>query len=224
MAEIQDQNNNQDQGNKGDQGSKGQQGKDTISISKAEFERLQRENSDLVQEVTAKKKELNDKLEAERKAKDEELKAKGEFKSLAEQRGQEIDALNKRIKDQQVDIALREEARKAGLNDFDTLVLVDRSKIELTDAGQVKGADEAIKNFKKAKPSFFGSQQGGGAGGLNNADMDRLNGIDLNNLKPEDIDKLPREERRQVIEQLRGQTGAKMGSAFTRARQDASKK
>jgi hypothetical protein len=50
---------------------------------------------------------------------------------------------------------LKAEAAKAGLVDMDLLPLIDRSKISVTDDGEVTGVAEAVAQFKQSKPSYF---------------------------------------------------------------------
>lgn len=214
-------------GNGGDQGNKGGAGDKGNAITPEAFEalnktvnQLKQENSDIVQELNLKKKELNDKLEREKKDKEASLAEQGKFKELAETREKELAAMQQRVVDQQVEMELREAARKAGLQDLDTLKLVDRANIKVND-GKVTGVEDAIKTFKTAKPYLFGKGTGQGGFGVNNAGVDRLGGIDPHNLTPEEIEKLSPEDRRAVIDALRPANAIKSGSPFTRARERA---
>lgn len=194
-----------------------------IEVPKADWEnltkavnQLKQENSDIVQELAAKKKHLTELADKEKLAKDQALADQGKFKELADARGAEIEALRKDKDATLIDIELREAARKEGLQDLDLLKLIDRSGVKIEE-GKIVGIEEAVKNFKKNKPSFFGKARAGGGLGQNNADADRFGGIDPRSLTPAEVAALPKEERRKVIEALRPSNAPRSGSAFTRA-------
>lgn len=216
-------------GGKGGEG--GKPADEKIEVSKGDFEKLiktieqlKQENSDIVQELSAKKKELLDKAENEKKSKEAALAEQGKFKELAEQREAEIKSLRQTQQNLLIDMSLREAAAKEGLQDFDMLKLIDRADVKIDDNGKVAGIEEAVKNFKKSKPYLFGKAGKGGGFGVNNVDADRFDGVDPRNLTPDDIAKLSPEDRRKVIEILRPSNAPRQGSAFTAARERAAQK
>lgn len=69
---------------------------------------------------------------------------------------QKVEKVNQRI----LDTELRSSAIQAGLADMDLLPLLDRSKITVDDDGNVTGVAEAVAEFKKKKPEYFGAAPG----------------------------------------------------------------
>lgn len=112
-------------------------------------------------EEERKKAEMS---EAERLAAEKEEAAKKAEE--AEQRAQQAqESANQRI----INTEIRSIARSLNANDpNDVLALLDKSKIELDDEGNVKGVEEAVKAFKDSKPWLFKQSIGADATGGSN--------------------------------------------------------
>jgi hypothetical protein len=196
-----------------------------VAKMKADLERFSRENSDLIKELTANKKILNDKLEAEKAANEKSLAENGKYKELAEAKDKENKDMAQKVKDLQIEGALKVAAIQAGIVDIDGLKLADKSKISIDETtGAIKGVDETLKELKVAKPFLFGNGKTGGGFRPSNPDQSKLGDLDVRNMKPEDIAKLPKEERQKAIAQMTGRDPNMGKSAFTIAREAAAAK
>ncbi|NRG30706.1 phage scaffolding protein [Niallia circulans] len=112
-------------------------------------------------EEERKKAEMS---EIERLAAEKEEAAK-KAEEAAEQAKKAQEAANKRI----VDTEIKSIARALNANDLnDVLALLDKSVIEVDEAGNVKGAEEAVKALKETKPWMFKPAIGADASGGSN--------------------------------------------------------
>lgn len=94
--------------------------------------------------------------EAENKKLEEEKK----YSELAEKRKAEAEKYKNDYQTSVLDNKLTREAAKLGFVDLDdALKLVDRSKVKLTDDGQVEGAEEAMKALATAKPHLVTAER-----------------------------------------------------------------
>ncbi|MEK4910568.1 phage scaffolding protein [Niallia sp. FSL M8-0099] len=112
-------------------------------------------------EEERKKAEMS---EIERLAAEREEAAK-KAEEAEEQAKKAQEAANKRI----VDTEIKSIARALNANDLnDVLALLDKSVIEVDEDGNVKGAEEAVKALKEAKPWMFKPAIGADASGGSN--------------------------------------------------------
>lgn len=134
---------------------------DPAKISDADFEKI---FGDKRLFGHSRFKELNDlaqegkrlKLEQD-KAKEEELRKKGEFETLAQNKEKEVLTLKEQIKTSSINNSLIIAATKLGVVDADAaLKLVDRGAISMADDGTVTGAEDALKKLIEAKPYLAG--------------------------------------------------------------------
>jgi len=147
--------------------------------------RLKREK-EKQSETEAKLKRLEELEQAEEERKkaamseQERLKAE---KEEAEQKAAELtekaqkahDAANKRI----IDTEIRAAARALNANDVnDVLALLDKSSVEITDSGEVKGVEEVVAALKESKPWMFkkaiGADAAGGSNPSKNPSVDEI--------------------------------------------------
>lgn len=163
---------------------------DPAKISDADFEKIFgdkrlfkhsrfSELNDLAQEGKRLKEE-------QAKAKEEELRKKGEFETLAKQKEQEVTTLKEQIKTSSINNSLIISASKLGIVDPDAaLKLVDRSAISVADDGTVTGAEDALKKLVEAKP-YLGGKPGTTRLGSPSAPGDQNTG-DLKRFKHSEI-------------------------------------
>lgn len=103
-------------------------------------------------------REKLEKLEAEKKAKEEEaLAKKGEFESLYKKSKEELSAKDVKIKDMLIQKEIGIQAVQMGLKKASYLKLLDTDSLEVDlDSLTVKNVDSALKKFKEENPDFFG--------------------------------------------------------------------
>jgi hypothetical protein len=89
--------------------------------------------------------------EAEKKAVD----AADAAKKAAEEATGKIEEASKSAQLRIIKAELKAFAVKAGIVDLDGLAFIDMTKVKLSDAGEIEGADEAIDALRKAKPYLF---------------------------------------------------------------------
>ncbi len=96
-----------------------------------------------------------------KKAEEEELKKRGEFEKLAQQKEQEANDLKQRYETEKRSNALQVAALQAGAVDTDAVVkLADISKIKLSDEGSIdqESVKALVEELKTGKPYLFGAQ------------------------------------------------------------------
>lgn len=89
--------------------------------------------------------------EAEKKA----IEAAEAAKKAAEEATGKIEEASKSAQLRIIKAELKAFAVKAGIVDLDGLAFIDMTKVKLSDAGEIEGADEAIDALRKAKPYLF---------------------------------------------------------------------
>lgn len=90
------------------------------------------------------------------KAEEKRLQDEGKFKELAEKQTGTITELQAQLKQTNVNTQLMQKLTPLGVVDLEgALKLVDRSKIEVSDDGTIKGVDEAIESLKTDKAYLF---------------------------------------------------------------------
>lgn len=101
------------------------------------------------------------------KATEDQLKEQKKWEELAAKRGEDLEKANKTIQELTVNQELSNKLTPLGVVDISAaLKLIDRTKIEVGEDGNVKGIDEAIEALKTGSPYLFnGSQSGGGTVG-----------------------------------------------------------
>jgi hypothetical protein len=106
---------------------------------------------------------------SDKKATDEQTKAKGEFEKLATQREQELNAANARFQAVSIRAAVVSAAAIANSVNPDVVAkLVDQSKLVVKDDGTVEGVKEAVDQLLKDNPYLIKPTAAGysmGAGG-----------------------------------------------------------
>ncbi|PAD91626.1 phage scaffolding protein [Shouchella clausii] len=138
-------------------------------------DRLEREKKKQAETAERLKKlEEYEKAEEERKKAEmteaERLKAEKEeadkkAAEAAEEAKKALEAANKRI----IDTEIRAIARSLNANDpSDVLALMDKSGVEISEDGSVKGVEEAVAALKEAKPWMFKAPVGADAAGGSN--------------------------------------------------------
>jgi hypothetical protein len=123
------------------------------------YKNQRNEERDKNQDLT---KKVTDYEAADKKTKNEKLLQDGEFKEVIKNKDDEIESLNKQLKNQTMEFAIKSEAMKQGANNIDDVTkLFDTSKITLNDNGQIEGLSEAMKEFKESKSYLFGTNGDG---------------------------------------------------------------
>lgn len=96
-----------------------------------------------------------------KKHEEEELKKRGEFEKLAQQKEQEANDLKLKYETEKRSNALQVAALQAGAVDTDAVVkLADISKIKLSDEGSIdqESVKALVEELKTGKPYLFGAQ------------------------------------------------------------------
>lgn len=123
---------------------------------------------DRIQELREGAKKAKELEEAQNKAKEEEAKKQGKWEELATQREEKIAELNKQIQDNAVNSAIMQEASKQGVTRLDLVnKLVDKSKIEISENGEVSGVEDAVKNLIEQNDFLTGNTKSSVGGGSN---------------------------------------------------------
>ena len=118
---------------------------------------------ELNEQAKAAKKLQQEKEEAEQKR----LEQEGKWEEVAKQKDQELQTAKSRLENSAKNSAIVAAAAKAGVTDpNDAIALVDKSKIELDDDGNVTGAEDLVAELVKAKPYLLNNN--------NNSTTDRL--------------------------------------------------
>lgn len=115
----------------------------------------------------------------EAKRQEEELKKKGDFEKLSQQKEQELITLKEQIKVKDIDNSLLAASTKLGVIDPEAVLkLVDRNLIVFDEAtGQVTGADKAIESLIAAKPYLAGKNATTRLGSASSVGTDNTNGV-----------------------------------------------
>jgi hypothetical protein len=111
-------------------------------------------------EANAEAKKYREELEAlkatAKKAENEKLKEKGEFKKLYDEAQSQLDLKNGQIKQMAIQSKLSILAAQAGIKKAEYLKLFDTQGIELDENFQVQGLDEKFVQFKQNNLELFG--------------------------------------------------------------------
>ncbi len=126
------------------------------TYAKEYVERLRREKADAETAVTAHKAEVAKYEKAKADAEAAAAVEKGEFKALYEKekaaRESAVAASNVRL----LDAELKARAAAAGMNDpADALLLIDKSKVQISETGDVTDTASLFEALKTAKPYLF---------------------------------------------------------------------
>ena len=126
---------------------------ETASVSRAEFEAIQKALKAANKEAAERRKQL-DAYEAEKKTAEEAQLSEAE--KLKKQLLEAQDSI-KRISEQSHERAIRAEiVSKAALMGFndpgDAIALLDKSKIDTDENGEITGVEDALQALAKAKP------------------------------------------------------------------------
>lgn len=113
--------------------------------------------------LLAADKELKDlKLKQDQNT-EQQLAEQKKFEELAQKRGDDLAKANQRIQDLSINNELTTKLAPLGVVDLDgALKLIDRSKIQVNDQGQVTGIDDAINDLKTGKAYLFTGTPGSG--------------------------------------------------------------
>lgn len=142
------------------------QAPDLSTLSGPELEKVL-ENPNLwklprVQELVKTSQEHKKLTTQQQKDEEKKLQEQNEFKTLAEKREGEIEKLNGQIKSMTISQALTSKLVPEGVVDLDAaLKLVDQSKLEVGEDGQVSGLDDAITSLKNDRAYLFNAGGGG---------------------------------------------------------------
>lgn len=146
-----------DKSGKGGAGSPSSEQTPTLEDLTKQIEELKSDNSRLNAEAAKRRKQLREFEEEQNRKADQKLEDEKKWKDLSDKRGQELDELKTKLETSAKNTALQSAALKEGLQDMDVLKLVSQENVIYDDVtGNVHGADEAIRDFKKLKPHFFG--------------------------------------------------------------------
>ena len=151
-------------------------GDGNLDLSKLSGEQLAKvlENPELwkqprIAELLESNKELKNLKEQKSKDDQKALEEQGKFKELADSRATEIEQLKEKIQNQNIDQALTTKLVPEGVVDIEAaLKLVDRSKIQVDDNGNITGMDEVITALKTDKSYLFGQPGQPSVGGPTN--------------------------------------------------------
>lgn len=162
------------------------------------------------QEAKANREKL-EKLENERKAKEEEaLAKKGEFESLYKKSKEELTAKDQKIKDMLIQKELGIHAVQLGIKNADYLKLFDVNDLEVDlDSLTVKNVESKLKKFKETYPDFFGEAKK----------------VEVNNDKPNNRGEIPDDDELKKLELRAKQTRLPRDiAAWNKAKAEAGKK
>ena len=169
-----------------------------VSISEQDYNNLVNMKSDMTTYKEEKRKlaaELEVKIAAELKAKEEQLVADGKLKELIEIKDKEISDMRADFKDQKITSALMVKLIEAGVKS-EYVKLVDKSKVIMDkDSGEISGVDEIIESFVKDHPELVKegdntkvdtSKGGSKSGTMSDDDLRKLNGAERMKIKETD--------------------------------------
>lgn len=112
-----------------------------------------------LQELTAAAKELKTLKEQQQKDADAKLKNDKKFEELATKKDSELSEAKATIKKMTIDQALTNKLVSEKVVDLDgALKLVDRSKLDVDENGNVTGVDDALSALKTEKAYLFNNQ------------------------------------------------------------------
>ena len=80
-----------------------------------------------------------------------------ELRARAETLERRLVSAEQEARTRMVQAELKVEALRAGIIDLDGLKLLEPSRVEIGEAGEVKNAADVISQFRRAKPWLFGS-------------------------------------------------------------------
>lgn len=146
------------------QGQQGQQSaQPTIDLKSLPADQLNQvlENPSLwshpkIKELVEAKNELGRFKTEQDQQNEQSLEKQKKFEELANKRGTELEAARKENQELRVNQQLMNKLSPLGVVDMQgALVLIDRSKITVSDTGEVSGIDEAIEALKTDKAYLF---------------------------------------------------------------------
>lgn len=111
-----------------------------------------------LRDQAAEAKKLKD---AQAQADEKALEEQKKFEELANKRGEENSTLKTQMENMRIDQALTNKLVPGGVVDLEAaLKLVDRSKVQIDDNGNVSGIDEVIESLKTDKAYLFNKSGG----------------------------------------------------------------
>lgn len=111
-----------------------------------------------LREQAAEAKTLKD---AQAQADEKALEDQKKFEELATKRGEEVTSLKTQLQNTRIDQALTNKLVPGGVVDLEAaLKLIDRSKVQIDDNGNVSGIDEVIESLKTEKAYLFNKSGG----------------------------------------------------------------
>jgi isoleucyl-tRNA synthetase len=136
----------------------------TLEEALAELQRKNDNEKRLLQEKADVKKKLS-RFEKDTEARDAALLAEqGKFKELFESEKAQREALESRVKEQQVTAAVKTALQEAGARVPDTVLkLIDKTQIKFDEEGAVivDSVKNAVESLRKVDPVLFGAQHAG---------------------------------------------------------------
>ncbi len=109
-----------------------------------------------MQELLAAKKERDDLKTKQEEAENERLKSEKKFEELATKNGDKVKDLQEKLKQTRIDQALTEKLSESGvLKVSSALKLVDRTKLDVDENGNVQGVDGAVESLQKEESYLF---------------------------------------------------------------------
>ncbi len=122
-----------------------------------------------LKELLEAKKERDKLLKSQSEAEEKNLTEQKKFEELAAKKTKEVEELQSKLKEGQVDQSLSGKLNAEGVVDVDgALKLIDRSKVEVDENGNVKGVDEAVAALKTDKAYLFNKSAQGAVGSPTN--------------------------------------------------------
>lgn len=99
-----------------------------------------------IQELRDQAKKAKDLEDQQAKLKEEELKKKGEWETVAKEKDEQLTKLQTQIKEQTINQAILQEAGKQGVTRLDLVnKLIDKQNVQINDNGEVTGVEDAVK-------------------------------------------------------------------------------
>ena len=170
-----------------------------VQLSEQDYTNLVGKANDMDTYKEDKKKlaaELEAKIAAELKLKEDKLVEDGKLKELNELKDKKNVELQAKLNDQEINSALQVASLKAGIKKSEYIKLFDKSKIKRDETtNEIIGVDELIETFKKENPDLFKSAEeihidttkgGSKSGVMSDEELRALNGADRMKIKATD--------------------------------------
>lgn len=137
------------------------QGSDNIELSDEQIEKALEDprtyKAKRFKELAEYKTKYQQLEEDRKKAEEKSLKEQGKYEKLYEQSQSEIEQLKKANQDALVNSKLQQLLHQEGVVDAEAAVtLADRSKIEVTEDGEINGLEDVVEGLKETKQYLFG--------------------------------------------------------------------